>query len=64
MSFPVRRVGGAKSHARRVGVRARVVGSDGSLTGFGGGIDMKVKLLEHEDVDVSAFYHPKRGTAL
>ena len=26
----------------------RVIGSDGSLTGFGGGIDVKVKLLEHE----------------
>ncbi len=26
----------------------RVVGANGSLTGFGGGIDMKVKLLEHE----------------
>jgi methylated-DNA-[protein]-cysteine S-methyltransferase len=26
----------------------RVVGSDGSLTGFGGGLDVKRKLLEHE----------------
>ena len=42
----------------------RVVGSNGSLTGFGGGIDMKVKLLEHEGVDVSLFYCPKRGTAI
>ena len=42
----------------------RVVGADGSLTGFGGGIDMKVKLLEHEGVDVSCFYRPKRGTAI
>ena len=42
----------------------RVVGADGSLTGFGGGIDMKVKLLEHEGVDMSKFYCPKRGTAI
>ena len=42
----------------------RVVGSNGNLTGFGGGIDMKVKLLEHEGVDVSLFYCPKRGTAI
>lgn len=42
----------------------RVVGSDGSLTGFGGGLDMKVKLLEHEGVDLSRFYRPKRGTAI
>jgi methylated-DNA-[protein]-cysteine S-methyltransferase len=26
----------------------RVVGSDGSLTGFGGGLDLKEKLLNHE----------------
>lgn len=42
----------------------RVVGSNGSLTGFGGGIDMKVKLLEHEGVDMSSLYRPKRGTAI
>lgn len=42
----------------------RVVGADGNLTGFGGGIDMKVKLLEHEGVDLSRFYRPKRGTAI
>ena len=42
----------------------RVVGADGSLTGFGGGIDMKVKLLEHEGVDLSRFYRPKCGTAI
>ena len=26
----------------------RVVGSDGSLTGYAGGIDKKIKLLQHE----------------
>lgn len=42
----------------------RVVGSSGNLTGFGGGLDMKVTLLEHEGVDLSAFFRPTRGTAL
>ena len=42
----------------------RVVGASGSLTGFGGGIDMKVKLLEHEGVDLSRFFRPKHGTAI
>ena len=42
----------------------RVVGAHGNLTGFGGGIDAKVALLEHEGVDTSAFTRPARGTAL
>lgn len=42
----------------------RVVGSNNSLTGYGGGLDMKVKLLEHEGVDMSGLFMPKKGTAL
>ena len=42
----------------------RVVGSNGSLTGFSGGVQMKIKLLELEGVDMSKFYIPKKGTAL
>ena len=42
----------------------RVVGAGGSLTGFGGGIQTKVKLLELEGVDMSGLYVPTRGTAL
>ena len=34
----------------------RVVGANGSLTGFGGGIDRKIKLLKNEEVDMSSFY--------
>lgn len=34
----------------------RVVGSDGNLTGYAGGIDKKIKLLELEGVDTSKFY--------
>ena len=30
----------------------RVVGTNGSLTGYAGGIDKKIKLLEHEKVDI------------
>lgn len=36
----------------------RVVGTNGSLTGFAGGIDKKIKLLEHEKVDISIFFNP------
>lgn len=42
----------------------RVVGSDGSLTGYAGGIDRKIKLLELEHTDMSRLYIPKSGTAL
>ena len=42
----------------------RVVGANGSLTGYAGGIEAKIRLLEHEGVDVSRFFTPKKGTAL
>ncbi len=42
----------------------RVVGANGNLTGFGGGIDTKVKLLEHEKAMKPEFTLPKKGTAL
>ena len=42
----------------------RVVGSNGSLTGYAGGIQTKIKLLELEGVDISNFFVPKKGTAL
>lgn len=42
----------------------RVVGTNGSLTGYAGGIDKKIKLLELEHTDMSSFFVPKRGTAL
>ena len=41
----------------------RVVGTGGSLTGYAGGIDKKIKLLEHEGVDTSAFFVPEKTTA-
>lgn len=42
----------------------RVVGADGSLTGYAGGIDKKEALLELERADMSRFFVPKKGTAL
>ncbi len=61
-----RAVGGAVGHNPLCVIVPchRVVGASGSLTGFGGGIEMKVKLLEHEGVDMSAFTIPTHGTAI
>ena len=42
----------------------RVIGTNGSLTGYAGGIDKKIKLLELEHTDMSSFFVPKSGTAL
>ena len=42
----------------------RVVGTGGSLTGYAGGVDKKVKLLELERADMRGFFVPKKGTAL
>lgn len=42
----------------------RVVGANGSLTGYAGGLDKKIKLLEHEGVDMSRLFRPTKGTAL
>ena len=42
----------------------RVVGTNGSLTGYAGGIDKKVKLLTMEKADMTSFFIPTQGTAL
>ena len=42
----------------------RVVGTNGSLTGYAGGIEKKVRLLTLEKADMSSFFVPKKGTAL
>lgn len=36
----------------------RVVGTHGSLTGYAGGIDKKIKLLELEQADIQGFFVP------
>lgn len=42
----------------------RVVGSDGSLTGYAAGIHTKAKLLELEGADMSKLFVPKKNSAL
>ncbi|MDO5537390.1 MAG: methylated-DNA--[protein]-cysteine S-methyltransferase [Desulfovibrionaceae bacterium] len=42
----------------------RVVGANGSLTGYGGGIGRKARLLELEGADMRRLFVPKKGTAL
>ncbi len=42
----------------------RVVGADGSLTGYAGGVEKKRFLLELEGADLTGLYMPKKGTAL
>ena len=42
----------------------RVVGTNGSLTGYGGGIDKKISLLNLEHADMSHLFIPMKGTAL
>lgn len=42
----------------------RVVGTNRSLTGYAGGLDKKLWLLDHEEVDTSNLIRPTKGTAL
>ena len=42
----------------------RVVGTNGSLTGYAGGIDKKIKLLTLEKADMHNLFVPTKGTAL
>ena len=59
-------VGGAVAH-NPVSVIVpchRVVGSNGSLTGYAGGIYKKIELLTLENADTAKLFVPKKGTAL
>lgn len=42
----------------------RVVGTNGSLTGYAGGVDKKLKLLTLEGVNMEKLFVPTKGTAL
>lgn len=42
----------------------RVIGANGNLTGYAGGIDTKIQLLQLEGVDTSHLSIPSHGTAL
>lgn len=59
-------VGGAVGH-NRISIIVpchRVVGTNGSLTGYAGGIEKKVRLLTLEKADMQSFFIPRSGTAL
>lgn len=59
-------VGGAVGH-NRISILIpchRVVGADGCLTGYAGGIEKKVRLLTLERVNMASLHIPKSGTAL
>lgn len=59
-------VGGAVGH-NPIGIIVpchRVVGAEGNLTGFGGGMDWKIRLLSLEGVDITKYFIPRKGTAL
>ena len=65
-SMSAQAVGGAVGH-NEISIIIpchRVVGSGGNLTGYAGGIDRKIKLLELEHADMSRFFIPKKGTVL
>ena len=65
-TVPAQAVGGAVGH-NPVSIIVpchRVVGANGNLTGYGGGIPKKIQLLRHEGVDMSALFIPRKGTAL
>ena len=65
-SMSAQAVGGAVGH-NEISIIVpchRVVGKNGSLTGYAGGIDKKIKLLQLEKVNMESFFTPKKGTAL
>ena len=39
----------------------RVVGTNGSLTGYAGGIKTKIKLLKHEKTDMTQLFIPPKS---
>lgn len=59
-------VGGAVGH-NKISIIIpchRVVGAGGNLTGYAGGIDRKIMLLELEGVDLRGLYVPKKGNGI
>ena len=71
-----KRLGGVRMSAQAVGGAVghnpisiivpchRVVGTNGSLTGYAGGLDRKIRLLEIEQTDLHGLFRPKKGTAI
>ena len=59
-------MGGAVGH-NRISILIpchRVIGANGSLTGYAGGVERKLALLKLEGADLSGLTIPTRGTAL
>ena len=64
-----RRLGKSKMSAQAVGQNPisiiipchRVIGANGNLTGYRGGIDVKIKLLEIEGIDTSRMSYPAKS---
>ena len=58
-------VGGAVGHnpVSIISPCHRVVGANGSLTGYAGGIRTKIRLLEHEKADMTGLFVPEKSTA-
>ena len=65
-SMSAQAVGGAAGHnsISLIIPCHRVVGTNGSLTGYAGGLDKKTALLELEGIDVTKLFRPEKGTAL
>lgn len=63
-SMSAQAVGGAVAHnpISLIIPCHRVVGANGSLTGYAGGIDKKIKLLELEKIKTDRFFISKNGT--
>lgn len=62
-TVPAQAVGGAVGH-NPVGIIVpchRVVGSNGSLTGYAGGIERKVRLLALEKADMTGLFAPQKA---
>lgn len=63
MSQDVRASGRRGSGAESIGIIVpchRVVGANGNLTGYAGGIENKIALLTLENIDMSAFFIPHK----
>ncbi|MBR5381165.1 MAG: methylated-DNA--[Oscillospiraceae bacterium] len=65
-SLSAQAVGGAVGHnaVSLIIPCHRVVGKNGSLTGYAGGVDRKLRLLSLEGADTTGLFVPKKGTAL
>lgn len=59
-------VGGAVGHNRisLIVPCHRVVGANGSLTGYAGGVERKIRLLQYEGITTDGLFMPEKGTAL